>query len=337
MAARPTIVIVGPTAGGKSALAVALAEKWGGQVIGADSMQIYRHMDAGTAKPTAEQQARVRHHLIDIIEPTKKFTVADWLKRATDKIDHLQRQRITPIVVGGTNLYIQALLEGMFEGPPADANFRASLADVPPSELHQRLADTDPQAAQQIHPNDRKRLIRALEVYKLTGRPISQWQTQWVSAASHSTSPTNARHSADYSTGRFQIIALDWPVEVINQRINLRVKAMFYPHQAEPIVAGRVVPKQESLIDEVKRLTEDQLLGPQAIQALGYKQVTEYLAGSTTIKQAFEQTKILTRRLAKTQRTWLRRFRYLNHLEAAGKSTAALANDAESIITSLNN
>ena len=337
MAARPTIVIVGPTAGGKSALAVALAEKWDGQVIGADSMQIYRHMDAGTAKPTAEQQARVRHHLINIVEPTEQFTVADWLKRATDKIDHLQRQSITPIVVGGTNLYIQALLEGMFEGPPADADFRASLADVPPSELHQRLADTDSQAAQQIHPNDRKRLIRALEVYELTGRPISQWQTQWVGAAGYSTSPTNARHSAGYSTDRFQIIALDWPVEAINQRINLRVKAMFYPHKVEPTIADQVVPKRESLINEVKRLTEGQLLGPQAIQALGYKQVTEYLKGSTTIEQAFEKTKILTRRLAKTQRTWLRRFRHLNNLEAAGKSTTVLADDAVSIITTLNN
>ena len=332
MADMKAIVILGPTAGGKSALAVALAEKSGGQVIGADSMQVYCHMDAGTAKPTAAQRARVGHHLIDIVEPTERFTVADWLKRATEKIDQLQHQGITPIVVGGTNLYIQALLEGMFDGPPADAGFRAALADVPLGQLHQRLADADPQAAGQIHPNDRKRLVRALEVYELTGRPISQWQTQWTGATGNPASPADARHSAGYRAKHFQLIALDWPVEAINRRINLRVKAMFYPHKVEPTIADQIVPNGESLIDEVKRLTETLLLGPQARQALGYKQVIEYLRGHTTVEQAFERTKILTRRFAKTQRTWLRRFLSLNHLEAADKSTSDLADEASRIV-----
>ena len=322
MADSKAIVILGPTAGGKSDLAVALARKLGGQVIGADSMQVYRHMDAGTAKPTAAQRALVEHHLIDIVEPTQPFTVADWLKRATEKIDQLAAQGITPIVVGGTNLYIQALIEGMFDGPPADSRFRAALAKVPASQLHQQLAEVDPQGAQRIHPNDRKRLVRALEVYELTGQRISQWQTQWMAAAE------------DDLIDHFQLICLDWPVEVINRRINLRVKAMFYPEKVDPDLSEQVAPGGESLIDEAKRLTVAGLLGPQARQALGYKQVMEYIRGETTAEEAFERTKILTRRYAKTQRTWLRRFRCLNRLAASNKSTSSLADEAAKIINS---
>src|SRR5689334_22268600 len=140
------IVLLGPTAGGKSDLAAALAERLpgGGEVLGADSMQVYRHMDAGTAKPPAALRARVPHHLIDIVEPTERFTVADWLARAEPLIESLLGAGRWPIVVGGTNLYLKALLEGMFDGPAIDAAFRASVADVSAQELHKRLAGVDP-------------------------------------------------------------------------------------------------------------------------------------------------------------------------------------------------
>jgi tRNA dimethylallyltransferase len=328
---RP-IVIVGPTAGGKSELAVALAEWFHGEVLSADSMQVYRHLDAGTAKPAAELRARVPHHLIDIVEPTQRFTVADWLAQAEALIASLQARGVRPIVVGGTNLYLKAMLEGMFTPAPAEARhdgsrddagacgidpaFRASLAAVPGAELHQRLLTVDPSAAQRIHPNDRKKLTRALEVFHLTGRPISAWQTQWQPAACGAAEPAPAyRHDPI-------LLGLDWPVEAINRRINARVRQMFFP-----------AASAESLPDEVRRLDAAGLLGPQARQALGYKQVLEHLQGGLTLDEAVEKTKILTRRFAKGQRNWLRRYRGVVWLPAAEPDAPALAAAARDRIT----
>lgn len=325
------IVILGPTAGGKSELAVGLAEALGGEVIGADSMQVYRHMDAGTAKPAGRLRRRVPHHLIDIVEPTERFTVADWLSRAERLIGRCQAAGRYPIVVGGTNLYIKALLEGMFEGPAVDRELRRRLAQMPASELHQRLQGVDPISAARIHPNDRKKLIRALEVYELTGQPISRWQRQWADAPSWSAGSAGvAVRRAARTPVRYRfdpvLIGLDWPVESINQRINRRVKAMFYPGSREcggddglrdP---GQDREPVESLPEEVARLERAGLLGSQAREALGYKQVLEHLAGRCTLEEAFEKTKILTRRLAKTQRTWLKRFAGVRWLDAAGLS-----------------
>ncbi len=306
------IVILGPTAGGKSELAVALAERLatsgpgaggdGGDaaVIGADSMQVYRHLDAGTAKPDAALRQRVRHHLIDVVEPTQRFTVADWLALAEPIIDGLLTTSGGegggwPIVVGGTNLYIKALLEGMFEGPEADPDMRAELAQLPNDQLHARLAAVDPASAARIHINDTKKLIRAIEVFELTGTPISAAQTQWreegygVSGMGYRRNPI--------------LIGLDWPIEAINRRINARVKEMFFPDPRSP-----EHPNPEPLCDEVRRLEAAGLLGPQAREALGYKQVLHALAGHCSMDDAFEQTKIQTRRFAKRQRTWLKRF-----------------------------
>ena len=325
---RP-IVIVGPTAGGKSELAVDLAEKLRGEVLSADSMQVYRHMDAGTAKPAPELRARAAHHLIDIVEPTERFTLADWLARADELIERLQGRGLRPIVVGGTNLYLKALLEGMFtpdsdassQGGAADGGidraFRESLAGLPSAELHDRLAAVDQPAAERIHPNDRKKLTRALEVFHLTGRPISAWQTQWQPAAPALPGPAY-RHNPI-------LIGLDWPVVAINQRINARVKQMFYPG------AGKA--QIESLPDEVRRLEAAGLLGPQACHALGYKQVLEHLHGTLTLDEAFEKTKVLTRRFAKGQRHWLRRYRGVAWLKAADLGDRALTAAALDRIT----
>lgn len=309
---RP-IVLVGPTAGGKSELAVALAERLSprGEIINADSMQVYRHMEAGTAKPSREMRGRVPHHLIDIVEPTERFTVADWLERAEPLIATLQAEHKRPIVVGGTNLYLRGLLEGMFEGPDQDAAFRATLMPLTPRELHARLQKIDPLSAERIHPNDQKKLVRALEVHHLTGRPLSSMQTQWETFQERRGGTPRYRHDPI-------LIGLEWPVEAINRRINVRVKEMFFSPD----------PAIESLPAEAGRLQSACLLGPQAREALGYKQVLEHLAGNCILDEAFENTKVLTRRFAKSQRTWLKRYRGVTWLPAATLAADELATAA---------
>ncbi len=317
-------VILGPTAGGKSDLAVALAElvPGGGEIIGADSMQVYRHMDAGTAKPPKDLCDRVPHHMVNIVEPTERFTVADWLEQVETLIKSLQAKGKTPIIVGGTNLYLKALLEGMFDGPGQDEAFRATLKDIEGEELHNRLSEIDPQAAQRINRNDRKRLVRALEVHHLTGETISSRQQQWTDDPDRT-----YRHDP-------VMLGMHWPVEEINPRINLRVKAMFFPDQVDPELAAAACPNGESLPAETQRLFEAGLLGEQAREALGYKQVIEHLegepggSGGPTLEEAFERTKVLTRRFAKQQRTWLRRFQNVSWLPAQAMSPTEMAQRA---------
>ncbi|MEM7627035.1 MAG: tRNA (adenosine(37)-N6)-dimethylallyltransferase MiaA [Planctomycetota bacterium] len=315
--ARP-IVILGPTAGGKSDLAVQLAQRLRGPVepgatersrgiiLGADSMQVYRHLDAGTAKPPHRLRELVRHDLIDIVEPTQRFTVHDWLGLADQKIRDTLAAGGAPVVVGGTNLYLKSLLEGLFDGPGKDDALRATLADVPDAELHARLRTIDPPAADRIAPADRQRLTRALEVFHLTGTPISELQREWAEQP-----PQTYRHDPI-------LLGLRWDVDTINPRINHRVKAMFFPEQVDPALAADVCINGESLPDEARRLHAENLLGSQAREALGYKQVLAALFPKAypgladhkikTLDDAFERTKILTRRFAKQQRTWLKRF-----------------------------
>ena len=340
---RP-IVILGPTAGGKSELAVALAERCAkergvaGEVIGADSMQIYRQMDAGTAKPSADQRARATHHLIDIVEPTERFTVADWLARADALLENLPKRGITPIVVGGTNLYLKALLEGMFEGPPIDEELRESLQALSTEELREKLVAIDADAAERIHFNDRKRTIRAIEVFEQTGKRISELQTQWEGGGEGQGPGAKGQGQGDrrqatvgnpqsairnpQSTYRYNpiLLGLHWPVEAINPRINHRVKEMFFPTDCGLIC--------ESLPDESRRLESAGLLGPQARKALGYQQVLDAVAGRCSMDDAFEPTKIPTRRLAKTQRTWHKRFLGVHWLDASTLAPQALAETA---------
>ena len=328
------MVILGPTAGGKSELAVELAQQIGiktgipGQILGADSMQVYRHMEAGTAKPDVSQRARAVHHLIDIVEPTERFTVADWIARADDLIVSLQSQSITPIIVGGTNLYLKALLEGMFEGPAIDQALRDQLNALPIVELRQRFVAIDPLAATRIHANDRKRMARAIEVFQQTGKRISELQTQWEGTAvteiesstaqSQSSSDASASDASSPQTPTPYrhdpiLIGMSWPVEKINMRINARVKEMFFP-----VAGGAASSSPESLPAETARLEAMGILGPQARKALGYQQVLDHLHNPREISldDALEQTKILTRRFAKTQRTWLKRFRGVHWFEA---------------------
>ncbi|MDP6693532.1 MAG: tRNA (adenosine(37)-N6)-dimethylallyltransferase MiaA [Phycisphaerales bacterium] len=298
---RPIILIIGPTAGGKTSLGVELANTLdgAGECICADSMQIYKRMDIGTAKPTTQEREAVPHHLFDLIEPSEQgFTVDSWLTRANRTIDEIRERGKWPIVVGGTNLYIQSLLFGMFDAPSANPKRRVELDERTNDQLRKLLQRLDPQAATRIHLNDRRRTIRAIEVCEMTGKTISEQQSQW---------------NGQVPREDVRIIGLDWPVKLINSRINKRVKSMM----------------DAGLLDEVKALQND--LGPQASEALGYKQLLSHLQGECDLEHSIERIKILTRRYAKAQRTWLRRFKPLprtHFIEMGEKQPQLIATEA---------
>ncbi len=277
-AAFRIFAIIGPTASGKSSLAMRLAEEIGGEILSVDSMQVYRGMDVGTAKPTFEEQRAVRHHLIDLVDPTATFTVARFVELADEAIADAKRRDIPLIAVGGTPLYYKALFQGMFEGPGADDAIRARLRATPSDQLHKRLSKVDPAAATRIHSNDHRRLIRALEVYELTGKPISSFQTEWDS-------PT-ARHEATW-------IGLSWEKDALNQRINARTKAM---------MSAGWLEETRALLARYGQLSKT------AAEATGYHQLIEHLEGWMPLDEAVEQIKIGTRQLARRQMKWLRRF-----------------------------
>jgi len=305
---NPIIAIVGPTAGGKTELAIELANRLPGtgslrgECICADSMQIYRGMDIGTAKPSAAQQREVPHHLLDFVEPSEDgFSVDRWLALAHEVIAEIRGRGRWPIVVGGTNLYIQALLKGLFDGPEPDPSLRAAIQALDDKALRERLEAVDAPAAARIHANDRKRTIRAIEVYEQTGQRISDLQQQWSTASA--------------ASDDIRLIGLEYSVPTINARINARVKAML----------------EAGLVEEVQALQAGNGLGRQASEALGYRQILDHLAGRMSLDDAVEQIKIRSRCFAKQQRTWLRRFRPTTGsiwIEADGLSPQELASEA---------
>jgi tRNA dimethylallyltransferase len=272
------LVIIGATASGKTALALRVAEQVGAEILNVDSMQVYRGMDIGTAKPTGEQQRLVRHYGLDVAEASEKFTVARFVALADDVIAST-RERVVPLIVaGGAPLYFKAIFDGMFAGPGADAAVRARLMAQDAAALHAQLAKVDPVSAARLHPQDQRRIVRALEVFELTGQPISSLQTEW-------TDPEQ-RHAAMW-------VGLRWDKDALNRRINLRVKEM--------IAAGWV--------EETKRLLEQYgSLSGTAGEATGYHELGEYLAGRMSLEDAIEQIKIATRQLARRQMKWFRRF-----------------------------
>ena len=279
---RPIVLLVGPTAGGKTALSTALARglPGGGECINADSMQVYVGMDIGTATPTPEERGDVPHHLLDVADPASAgFTVATWLEQAEALIADIRSRGRWPIVVGGTNLYVRSLLEGVFDGPAGDPTLRAELEALSNEVLRAKLLEVDSAATERIHPNDRRRTIRAIEVARLTGRSISSQQVEWDGAIK----------------GREDVVlvGMDWPVEAINSRINARVRQM--------MAAG--------FLDEVRALKAANRLGVQAKEAVGYRELDAHLSGELSLDDAVERIKIRTRRLGKQQRTWLRRMR----------------------------
>jgi tRNA dimethylallyltransferase len=272
---KPLLVVIGPTASGKSDLALEIAQKTQGEILSVDSMQVYQGMDIGTAKPTLAEQERVKHHLIDVVQPNEPFTVARFVEVA----DRIITARAKPVIAtGGTPLYYKSLFEGLFEGPPADESLRSRLRELPNDELHARLLKADPTAAGRIHLNDTKRLIRALEVFELTGRPISSFQTDW-------TDP-KPRHEAVW-------VGLLWEKEAINRRINARVRGMM----------------QAGWLEETRGLLEKfGRLSPTAAEATGYAELIAHLQGKMKLDDAIEQIKISTRQLARRQMKWFKRF-----------------------------
>ncbi len=277
----PLVVIVGPTAVGKSALALELALKFELEIVNADSMQVYRGMDIGSAKPSSEERKLVTHHLIDIRNPDEEYSAARFQEEASSAISALAQCGKRSLVVGGTGLYIQSLLKGLFPAPPADQQLREQLRQVEMEKgrwhLHQQLAEVDPEAASRIHPNDTFRIIRALEVFRLTGKAISEHQR---------------RHRSSASAFTALKIGLIRDRQEIYRRIEARVDAM--------IAAG--------LTDEVKGLlAQGYAPSIKAFQSLGYKQILSCLREELTLDEAIRLIKVNTKRYAKRQLTWFRK------------------------------
>jgi len=274
------IVICGPTGSGKTAAAIELAVRFNAQIISADSMQVYRYMDIGTAKPTPAEQRRVRHHLIDVVAPDEPFNAARYADLARDLISRLQTDGIIPFVVGGTGLYIKALLKGLFPVKPVDPALRSRLekdaAAHGPAALHRRLADCDPETAGRIHPNDTYRLLRALEVYELTGQSISRFQS------------VHGFSEKPYSVLK---IGLDRDRIELYERINGRVDSM--------IAAG--------LLQEVKNLIDRGYASTlKSMQSIGYRHMVDFIQGRLLWPEALRTLKRDTRRYAKRQLTWFK-------------------------------
>ena len=271
---------MGATASGKTSLAVAVARTLldagtPAEVISADSVQIYRGMDIGSAKPDDAEKQGVPHRLIDVCDPRERYTVKDWLDAAEDAVADIRAAGGVPIVAGGTHLYMKAFLEGLFEGPDPDPQLRAELSATPLPTLRDELERVDPAAAQRIHPADLRRTVRAIEVHRLTGTPISEHQRQW----------DRGRRDDAF------VVRLAWETPELNRRINARVKQMM----------------EQGFLGEVRRLLDANAMGEQAREALGYKQLAAHLRGACALDEAVERIKIDTRRFAKNQRTWLRR------------------------------
>jgi tRNA dimethylallyltransferase len=281
-----TLVLTGPTGSGKTELGIELAEQLGAEIVSMDSMTLYRGMNIGTAKPTVADRQRVPHHLLDELDPWESASVAWWLARAAACAREIEARGKRVLFVGGTALYLKALLRGLFNGPPADEGLRQRLAQeaavTGSSALYERLSRLDPDAAARLHPNDLRRVIRALEVWELTGRPISAWQTQWRRGETGDATDT---------TARLGVLALDLPREELYARIDTRVERM--------LAAG--------LVDEVRALRAlARPLGREASQALGYKEVFAYLDGQASLVATVEKINQRSRNFAKRQLTWFR-------------------------------
>lgn len=277
-------MLVGPTAGGKSVLAVELALRLGAaEIVSADSMQVYRGLDIGTAKPPWADRRGVPHHLLDVADPHEgEFTLAQWLREARQVIDRIHSKGSVAIVVGGTNLYVRALLEGLAEAPATNPALRAELEAMPTEALRAELERADAATADRIHPRDRRRTLRALELHRLTGRRPSEVRNQWKDEPN------------DLPPG-VALVGLEWEVPEINRRINDRVRGML----------------RAGLVDEVAALLKRGRLTRQADAAIGYREIRQHLEGVRSLEEAVEQIKIRSRRLGKQQRTWLRRFRMI--------------------------
>ncbi|MDG2011898.1 MAG: tRNA (adenosine(37)-N6)-dimethylallyltransferase MiaA [Pirellulaceae bacterium] len=272
--------ITGATASGKSQVSIELARRLPAEIVSLDSMAIYRGMDIGTAKASPSMQAEIPHHMIDIVEPTDLYSVMQFRDEAISTIMDIRSRHKQVIFVGGSALYLKALLRGIFDGPPADPEFREQiereLQDVSVGELHKRLAQVDPISAQKLHPNDKRRIIRALEVYRTTGQPISHLQNEFETA---------------HSPEDCKVFTLRHPRSVLHQRIQDRVDWMF----------------DNGFVTEVENLLQQYgELGKTASQAVGYREVIEHVQGKNELSETRDLVLYRTRQFARHQETWFR-------------------------------
>ncbi len=272
-------ILTGPTASGKSQLALTVAERLGAEIVSMDSMALYRGMDVGTAKPGPDDRRRVPHHLLDVLDPWESASVAWWLRRAAECCRDIEERGRRVLFVGGTPLYLKALLYGLFDGPPADEGLRRRLTEeaerLGSPILHARLAAVDAVSAARLHPNDVRRIVRGLEVWQLTGRPLSVWQTQW------SVPPSAAR----------PVLFLNPPRAELYARIDERVRRMIADGLAEEAAALRRLPRP---------------LSREAAQAVGYREMFDHLDGRAGLEETIVRIQTRSRNLAKRQLTWFR-------------------------------
>ena len=287
------IVIVGPTASGKTALSIEVAKKINGEIVSCDSMQIYKDMDIGSAKPTQEEMQGIKHYMIDIVTPEERFSVAEYKKQAETAIEEILEKGKTPIVIGGTGLYANSLIYGIeYNEIKLDEQYRKELEEIAGAEqglrdLYEQAKKIDEQAMQIISPNDKKRIIRVLEIYHSTGKTKTELEIE------------SRKKGVKYD---YKVYAIDMEREILYERINKRVDIMI----------------ENGLIEEVKNILQKYKKFPTAMQGLGYKEVVEYLNGEISKEEMIQKIKQETRRYAKRQLTWFRKNKetiWLNGLE----------------------
>ncbi|MEZ6139258.1 MAG: tRNA (adenosine(37)-N6)-dimethylallyltransferase MiaA [Zavarzinella sp.] len=280
---RQCKILTGPTGSGKSGLALQIAPQLNAEIISADSMTVYRHMDIGTAKPTLAEREIVPHHLIDVLEPWESCNVAWWLQQAAITVQDIIARGKVPLIVGGTPFFLKALICGLFDAPPLDPAVRLQvetmLQERGAERLHDYLSEIDPITAQRLHPNDTRRITRAVEVFLQMGKPMSVLHQENWWAGNEPAFQEN------------QCLCIDWPREELYQRINVRVEAMF--------ASGWVAE-----VHQLEQLPHP--ISKEASRALGYPEIRDYLQGISTLVSTLELVKLRTRQFAKRQLTWFR-------------------------------
>jgi tRNA dimethylallyltransferase len=300
------IVICGPTASGKTALSIELAKKINGEIISADSMQIYKDMNIGTAKPSEEEKQGIKHYLLDFVSPDERYSVAEYKKDAKQAIKEILNKGKTPIIVGGTGLYVDSLIyEIEYNDIEIDENYRNELEDIIQKEglekLYKMAIDIDAKAMEKISPNDKKRIMRVLEIYKATGKTKTEQEEE------------SRKNPPEYD---YKVFALNWERNQLYERINRRVDIMI----------------EQGLIEEVENILKKYNKFPTAMQGLGYKEVVQYLNGDYTKEEMIEKIKMETRRYAKRQLTWFRKNKQTIWLDA----TNDMQNNIKIILEGIN-
>lgn len=296
------VVIVGPTASGKTAVSIELAKKINGEIISADSMQIYKYMDIGTAKPTLDEMQGIKHYMLDVVMPDETFNVAKYKSMAESAIEEILKKGKVPIIVGGTGLYINTLVDGIeFADVPCDEEYRNELIEKGYREgamsIYKELEKVDSESAKKIDPNNIRRVARALEIYKVTGKTKTQLDIE-------------SRKEVKYD---YRLFGMEWDRETLYNRIDLRVDKM--------IEAG--------LIDEVRNVTEKFKISNTAVQGLGYKEVIEFLNGNISYEEMIEKLKLETRHYAKRQLTWFRKDKRIKWIKPDENATCVIINELQ--------